>query len=151
MTPPPRLLCADLARSERFYRDALAFEPEGTDTGGVVLRLEAGCLLLLPDLPGAVPPAYPRGAGLTLGFAVAEVEALYAGAAAHGVRIVEPLPDSPPPRGDWAFVVMDPDGYALRFVQHDGSPAVVPFDEARGTGRHDAASRSRGLVLPWRR
>ncbi len=151
MTPPPRLLCADLARSERFYRDALAFEPEGAAAGGVVLRLEAGCLLLLPDPPGTAPPAYPRGAGVTLGFTVAEVEALYAGVAAHGVRIVEPLPDAAPPHGDWAFTVMDPDGYALRFVQHEESPVVVPFEGATGTGRPDRAPRSGASILPWRR
>lgn len=140
MSLPPRLLCSDLDRAERFYADALGFEPEPA-AEGVLVWLGAAGLLLVAQQGGAEPLPYPRGRGVTLSFVVEEVEAVYAGATAHGVRILQPLPDAPATGEDWAFQAMDLDGYVLRFVQPPGPSRLPSRPSSRPGGPRLVASR----------
>ncbi len=128
MRPTARLLCSSPDRSARFYAEALGFEdapvPGAADAGAIAVRLGATTLLLCVDPPGPAPE-YPRGRGLTLCLHVPDLEATYAGAAAHGARVLRAPAESPPAGEPWDFELADPDGYALRFVQ-DVRSAPLP-------------------------
>jgi catechol 2,3-dioxygenase-like lactoylglutathione lyase family enzyme len=127
--PPivPELDVADLSRSVSFYVDVLGFRvrierPEERfvylTRGPVHLMLEQA------DGPGrrfrTAPLEYPFGRGLNLQIEVPDVDHLHALALSAGAAIYIPLEERWYRRGGEEtglrqFVVIDPDGYLLRF------------------------------------
>lgn len=132
MTPRPKIVpelyCADLARSLRFYVGTLGFTVRYErpaerftylDLGGAELMLEE------PQDPSrtflAAVPDYPFGRGVHLQIEVEDAGALYGQVHAAGCPVPLPLEDrwyqtsDHEEAGNRQFMVMDPDGYLLRF------------------------------------
>ena len=128
----PEFDVADLARSLSFYVDVLGFSvgferPEERfaylTRGPVHLMLEQG------DGPGrrfrTAPLEYPFGRGMNLQIEVPDVDHLHAQALKAGAAIYIALEERWYRRGDEEvgnrqFVVIDPDGYLLRFFSDLG-------------------------------
>ena len=104
---------ADLAQSVAFYRDALRFGLERTDTGKPpTAHLRAGDLsVVLAEVPGAA--ASRRGRGVLLTVEVSGVDAYHDALVARGLDPSRPVDADHRRR----FTVRDPDGYAWTFVQ----------------------------------
>ena len=133
----PEMLVHDLARSRAFYLDRLGFtERFGRPEDGF-LYIEMGraqiMLEALPDDPaeawvtGDLAP--PLGRGLNLQIEVADVRAIHDRLIAADVALFRPLRRSwyregAHENGQDEFLVQDPDGYLLRFVQHVGTRSV---------------------------
>ena len=127
--PPvvPELDVADLARSLSFYVDTLGFRvrferPE--ERFAYLTRGPVHLMLEQADGPGrrfrTAPLKYPFGRGMNLQIEVPEVDHLHAQAARAGATIYVPLEERWYRKGDEEvgnrqFVVVDPDGYLLRF------------------------------------
>jgi catechol 2,3-dioxygenase-like lactoylglutathione lyase family enzyme len=122
------LVCSGFARSLRFWTDVLGFAALRYDPEARAAELERdGALIILHEAREAPtgPLDYPCGRGVTLTVWVDDVEAVYAGVHAYGARLHTPLADyrrddEPGSPGHTAFVVMDPDGYAVKFAQAIG-------------------------------
>ena len=127
--PPvvPELDVADLDRSLRFYVEILEFDcrfqrPE--ERFAYLTRGPVHLMLEQADGPGrrfrTAPLDYPFGRGINLQIEVPDVDALYArtveaGAVVH-VRLEERwYRQGDEEAGNRQFVVVDPDGYLLRF------------------------------------
>jgi len=138
---------SDLARSRRFYCEALgfSFEHELAMAGGPVdtlLRLRGSdlqAIYLTRDgvrielLYFASPPAPPRRervmneAGLThLSFRVADMDAALAAVRAAGGRVLEDTVVRFPEFQSAAGMVTDPDGQLIELVMAPGDPAAPP-------------------------
>ena len=137
--PPivPELDVADLARSLSFYVDVLGFRvrierPEERfvylTRGPVHLMLEQA------DGPGrrfrTAPLEYPFGRGMNLQIEVPDIDHLHACALRAGATIYIPLEERWYRRGDVEaglrqFVVIDPDGFLLRFFTSLGKRQSV--------------------------
>jgi catechol 2,3-dioxygenase-like lactoylglutathione lyase family enzyme len=127
--PPivPELDVADLARSLSFYVDVLGFSvrierPE--ERFAYLTRGPVHLMLEQADGPGrrfrTAPLEYPFGRGMNLQIEVPDVDHLHAQASRAGATIYLPLEERWYRRGDEEvgnrqFVVVDPDGYLLRF------------------------------------
>jgi catechol 2,3-dioxygenase-like lactoylglutathione lyase family enzyme len=128
-TPPivPELDVADLARSLSFYVDVLGFRvrierPE--ERFAYLTRGPVHLMLEQADGPGrrfrTAPLEYPFGRGMNLQIEVPDVDHLHAQALEAGAAIYISLEERWYRRGDEEtghrqFVVIDPDGYLLRF------------------------------------
>ncbi len=124
----PELYCSDFPRSLHFYTKVLGFSVRYArqedrfaylDLKGAALTIEHARTLVAGDLD------YPFGRGINLQISVDNVDALYARAQAAGSRIFLPLEERwyrcrEEEVGNRQFVVMDPDGYLLRFAQDLG-------------------------------
>lgn len=141
----PELVCSDIDRSLRFYRDVLGFSLRYARPEERFAYLEReGAELMLEQPTGraflAAEPAFPFGRGMNLQIAVSTVDALHAAVLAAGADVFLPLEESWYRRGaeeagNRQFVVMDPDGYLLRFFQDLGArPAAAPVDRPRPQG-----------------
>jgi len=125
----PELYCSDFSRSLRFYTETLGFSvryarPEERfaylDFAGAEVMIEQTVDLARTFVAGELD--YPFGRGMNLQIEVRDVDALYARVRAAGSRIFLPLEERWYRRdaeevGNRQFVVMDPDGYLLRFAQ----------------------------------
>ena len=127
--PPivPELDVADLDRSLRFYVDVLGFSslferPE--DRFAYLTRGPVHLMLEEADGPGrrfwTVPLEYPFGRGINLQIEVPDVDRLNVQAIAAGATILVPLEErwyrhDEEEAGNRQFVVVDPDGFLLRF------------------------------------
>lgn len=122
---------ADLARSEAFYRDNLAFDTVEdrftiADHGlrGVVLTNPAGARIELFEKQGAVPRAIPLhpadGAALhgwfQAAFRTPDVERAFARLVAVGAAAILPPFTAPDGRSRVAFIA-DPDGNLIELVE----------------------------------
>lgn len=132
--PPvvPGLDVADLERSLAFYITVLGFSccverPE--ERFAYLTRGPVHLMLEQADGPGrrfrTAPLEYPFGRGMNLQIEVPDVDALHAQAMEHGATIHVPLEDRWYRQGDEEagnrqFVVIDPDGYLLRFFSSLG-------------------------------
>ncbi|MBS7458650.1 VOC family protein [Coralloluteibacterium stylophorae] len=106
---------ADLARTERFYRDSLgldiARQPGEAHTGGDFLMATLpGDMLLIFFQGDARPGSSPVVVFSVDGGIDRTVEAL----AARGVSIVTPVSEAP---GGWSADFADPDGHVLSLYQ----------------------------------
>jgi catechol 2,3-dioxygenase-like lactoylglutathione lyase family enzyme len=131
----PELCCTDLERSLRFYRETLGFSlcyarPEEhfayLERDGAQLMLEQLTAQTRTWLAGPLEP--PFGRGINLQILVRDVDSLHASAVASGSQILVPLEERWYRRNDVLlgqrqFVVLDPDGYLLRFAQDLGERA----------------------------
>ena len=135
----PEMLVRDLARSLVFYCDLLGFtekfgRPEDgfvyIETGHAQIMLEA-----MPDdlsnvwVTGELAP--PLGRGLNLQIEVADVRVIHDRLAMAGIDLFRPLRRSwyregEHENGQDEFLVQDPDGYLLRFMQHIGTRPASP-------------------------
>jgi catechol 2,3-dioxygenase-like lactoylglutathione lyase family enzyme len=145
----PELYVRDLSRSLHFYVDILGFQIEyqRPESGFATISREGAHLMLeatasaeaATDLEFAqgqwrtAPLAYPFGRGLSLEITVADVQSVHAQLVMHAYPIKLDLQDkwyrvSDRFQGVRQLLVMDPDGYLLRFGQPIGTSA------AGGTG-----------------
>lgn len=130
MTGPkvvPELVCSDFARSIAFYVDVCGFNIryERPEDRFAYLDLDGAELMLEQVTEGprtflAGPLEYPYGRGANLQIEVADVDAICARAIAAGCRILLPMEerwyrDGESETGNRQFVLLDPDGYLLRF------------------------------------
>jgi catechol 2,3-dioxygenase-like lactoylglutathione lyase family enzyme len=143
----PELVCTDLDRSLRFYQAVLGFSLRYARPEERFAYLEReGAELMLEQPLGraflAAEPAFPFGRGINLQIRVSGVDALHGAVQAAGAPVFLPLEESWYRRGaqelgNRQFVVMDPDGYLLRFFQDLGTrPAAskTPVDRHRPEG-----------------
>jgi catechol 2,3-dioxygenase-like lactoylglutathione lyase family enzyme len=133
----PELYCTDIERSLRFYRETLGFEVRYARPEERFAYLERdGAQLMLeqpsPDgrtwLAGPLEP--PFGRGINLQILVRDVERLHAAVVESGSRILVPLEEKWYRRedsllGQRQFVVLDPDGYLLRFAEDLGAKPMT--------------------------
>lgn len=136
----PELMVRDLVASLAFYRDALGFAIrfERPEDGFAYLALGRAEIMLerIPDDPaagwrtGTLEP--PLGRGMNLQIEVGDVRALRDRVVARGLALFRPLAtawyrEGEIENGQAEFLVQDPDGYLLRFVQPLGErPAGGP-------------------------
>ncbi len=127
--PPvvPELDVADLARSISFYVDGLGFSARFERPEELFAYLTRGPVHLMleqADGPGrrfrTAPLEYPFGRGMNLQIQVPDVDQVHTQALSAGAAIHIPLEERWYRRGDEEaghrqFVVIDPDGYLLRF------------------------------------
>ena len=132
----PELYCTDLERSLVFYTQVCGFavryaRPEERfaylDLNGAELMLEQ--TVTLERTWVAAPLEYPLGRGMSLQIEVVGLRALHDRVIEHGSRIFVPLEERWYRReaeevGNRQFVVMDPDGYLLRFFEGLGARAL---------------------------
>jgi catechol 2,3-dioxygenase-like lactoylglutathione lyase family enzyme len=123
----PEFYCSDFPRSLHFYVSVLGFavrydRPEERfaylDLNGAELMIEQTMDLSRTFLAG--PAQYPFGRGVNLQIEVEDADLLYARVQAANSPIFLPLEDrwyrlEEEESGNRQFVVMDPDGYLLRF------------------------------------
>ncbi len=123
----PELLCRDLATSLAFYRDILGFSlrfarPEDRfaylDLAGAELMLEE----LAPDSWVTHPLEPPFGRGINLQIEVAKLAPLLERLAAQSIPLFRApteswYRDGQHEHGQVEFLVQDPDGYLLRFIE----------------------------------
>jgi catechol 2,3-dioxygenase-like lactoylglutathione lyase family enzyme len=131
----PELFCSDIDRSLRFYTEVLGFSvlyarPEERfaylEREGAELMLDQSTSRRLV----AEEPTYPYGRGMNLQIEVSDVDALYQSVSASGATIYLPMEEkwyraNTELRGNRQFVVLDPDGYLLRFFRDLGSRPVT--------------------------
>jgi catechol 2,3-dioxygenase-like lactoylglutathione lyase family enzyme len=133
-SPPlvPELDVSDLDASLSFYVEALGFEcqfqrPE--ERFAYLARGPVHLMLEQADGPGrrfrTAPLERPFGRGVNLQIRVDDVDALHAQALRAGARLHLPLEETwyrqgEEEAGNRQFVVVDPDGYLLRFFRDLG-------------------------------
>lgn len=107
------MICTDVDRSLRFYRDILGFEP--VEEEGPARRLKCGstCILLLP-VAGAAGPPEPYCSVPTFSFdlLVNDIEAAYNYCKERGVEF-----ESEREEGSGRFFIRDPDGLVLEVIE----------------------------------
>ncbi len=131
----PELYCSDIAGSLAFYTGVLGFavryaRPEEgfayLEREGAELMLDA---LTAPDPASrtwlAGPLEAPFGRGINLQIRVSDVDALHRAAIAAGARIFLEMEErwyraDDREVGNRQFILLDPDGYLLRFYQDLG-------------------------------
>jgi catechol 2,3-dioxygenase-like lactoylglutathione lyase family enzyme len=126
----PELLVTDLARSLAFYRDACGFRvrfvrPE--DAFAYIERGKAQLMLeeIAEDSWTTAPLEQPLGRGINLQIEVEDIAALHQRLLASGAQLFRPLTtewyrEGGIEHGQTQFLVQDPDGYLLRFMEHLG-------------------------------
>ncbi len=106
------IICTDMERSLRFYRDVLGFTVVGEEDGAVRLSNDGATFLLLP-LAGRPADDAPYGSRAEISFDL-EVGDLLAASRhfiANGVAFERPYAEGEP-----YFVVRDPDGLRIEIV-----------------------------------
>jgi catechol 2,3-dioxygenase-like lactoylglutathione lyase family enzyme len=132
----PELDVADLDRSLAFYVDVIGFQVlfDRTEERFVFLDLD-GVHLMLEEAAGlgrrfrTAPLEYPYGRGVNFQIEVADVMATYERVCAAHAQVLIPLEERWYRRlqienGNRQFVVVDPDGYLLRFYTYLGKRNV---------------------------
>lgn len=152
-SPPivPELGVTDLDVSLRFYVEGLGFVAAAERPEERFAYLTRGAVHLMieeAEGPGrrfrTAPLAYPFGRGMNLQIEIPDVDALYGRAVIAGLTIHLPLEErwyrqGQEEAGNRQFVVIDPDGYLLRFFSGLGRRPAVPNRE-NGTGIPDASA-----------
>ncbi len=130
----PELVCSDFERSLRFYTEVLGFDivyarPE--ERFAYLDREGAQIMLEQPTDRAFVNGelAQPFGRGVNFQIEVTEVDVLYERVIASGAPIFLPIEEKWYRRegaevGNQQFIVVDPDGYLLRFAQDLGERPV---------------------------
>ena len=125
----PELSVAELAKSLVFYRDILGFkiEYERPEDKFVYMSFQGSELMLQEDSEkpspwNVLPFDYPRGRGLNLSIKCPDAAALLDSLHKAGIALKKPAEDcwyrdNDILHGQRNFLVLDPDGYLLRFAQ----------------------------------
>jgi catechol 2,3-dioxygenase-like lactoylglutathione lyase family enzyme len=130
----PELVCTDIERSVRFYTDVLGFEVlySRADERFAYLRRE-GAEIMLEQPTGRsfviAPLEYPFGRGIVPQIWVSDIQSLYAAVVSAGAELHLPLEEKWYRMGELVggnhqFVVIDPDGYLMRFAEDLGTRPV---------------------------
>ncbi len=128
----PELNCSDFSQSLEFYTKTVGFSIRyaRTEERFAYLERESAELMIEqntdPDrmfVNGEL--AHPYGRGMNLQITVSDVNALYAKVQSAGCSIFLPIEDkwygsNENEIGQRQFIVIDPDGYLLRFAQFIG-------------------------------
>lgn len=131
----PELSVSDVQRSIRFYVDVLGFgiEYSRPEDGFYFLSCQGSQLMVeeVNDHWTTGELEHPFGRGINLQMEVDDVEALAERLEEAGVPLFRPLAESwyrgkDAVYGQAEFLVQDPDGYLLRFIQDIGER--VPHD-----------------------
>ena len=136
--PPviPELDVADLDRSLTFYVEGLGFQVHFARPEERFAYLTRGAVHLMleqADGPGRrfriAPLEHPYGRGINLQIEVPDDDALHARAASYGANVYLPLEErwyrhDDQEAGSRQYVVIDPDGYLLRFFSPLGTRSM---------------------------
>lgn len=136
----PELLVTDLPRSLAFWCDLCGFRRRYARPEDGFAYLERGAAeIMLEELSNAAwqtgPMTPPFGRGINLQIEVADVTELARSLAAAGIALFAPVTtewyrQDSGEHGQSQFLVQDPDGYLLRFVQPLGmGPASMPGED----------------------
>ncbi|MDD2392412.1 MAG: VOC family protein [Bacilli bacterium] len=128
----PELLVTDIKKSKEFYVDILGFELmyERVENGFVFLQLKDDIQIMLNQLTEddnwiTGDMDYPFGRGINLSIEVSNVEEIYNRINSKKHKIFIEMKDNYYRQndimlGNREFLIMDPDGYLLRFNQDIG-------------------------------
>jgi len=127
----PELCCTDFTRSLAFYTEVLGFTVRYQRFEERFAYLDCeGASVMIEQSVGraflAAPPQYPYGRGVNFQIEVDAVNELYAHVNAASCAVYLPLEEKWYRRGteevgNHQFIVLDPDGYLLRFFQSLGA------------------------------
>ena len=133
----PELACRDAQASATFYQQVLGFAClyNRPAQGFYYLSHQGAAVMLeqLGDDTWLATPEGPLGRGMHLQIMTADVDALHARCEQAGAQVFRPLETAwyrteNGFEGQRQFVVLDPDGYMLRFAQDLGHRATAPDD-----------------------
>lgn len=132
----PEIACADATASMRFYTDTLGFQIlYQRPTDGFYYLERQGAEIMLEQLSDSswlsAPLEHPFGRGQHYQIATADLKQLYAKCQADNAQIVQNWEEAwyradDLFSGQIQFVVRDPDGYLLRFMQDLGLRSLPP-------------------------
>ncbi|MDD3289180.1 MAG: VOC family protein [Alphaproteobacteria bacterium] len=130
----PELLCTSIKTSVAFYTEVLGFKIlyQREERRFAMLERQGAQIMLDEFKPGdpgswhAAPMEAPFGRGMNLDIHTDNVEDLYARVQASGAKIFLPIKDAwyradNIDLGSRQFIVLDPDGYLLRFSERIGT------------------------------
>ncbi len=137
----PELSCTDITKSLSFYTDVLGFSVQYTrPEDGFAMLERQGSRLMLDQLHAIAPTStgrswvtapmeYPFGRGINFQIEATDVDELHAHAQKCGANIYLPIEEKwyradDTELGNRQFIVLDPDGYMLRFFQDLGTRPV---------------------------
>ncbi|MDF2636416.1 MAG: glyoxalase [Pelosinus sp.] len=129
----PELLCADFNKSLNFYTEILGFEIRYDREGGFAMLEREGVQIMLDqnrsDNWVSGPLEYPYGRGINLQIQTTSIIDLYESVKKSNARIYLPLKEewyqaNEVMLGCLQFIVLDIDGYMLRFSQDIGTKPV---------------------------
>ncbi len=139
----PEMIVTDLKRSLVFYCRVLGFriEYERPEDHFAFLSFQGSQLMLeqddLQDSPWRVSPLQsPLGRGMNLSIQCTDTKALAQAIETAGIELRKPIEecwyrDNDRQHGELNFLVLDPDGYLLRFTQSLG---FRPVKQSVSTG-----------------
>lgn len=141
----PELWCSDFETSMRFYVDLLGFDvaQQRRNDRHAYLSLHGAQIMIahwkldgnwVPWLPQDM--AQPYGRGINLQFMVPDVDRLYETVLLHGKKPLIDIYEDEIWKNNCMdtrrqFLILDPDGYVLRFAQSLNTRPVEPTDETR--------------------
>lgn len=129
----PELLCADFNKSLNFYTEILGFEIRYDREEGFAMLEREGVQIMLDqnrsDNWVSGPLEYPYGRGINLQIKTTSIIDLYESVKKANARIYLPLKEewyqaNEVMLGCLQFIVLDIDGYMLRFSQDIGTKPV---------------------------
>lgn len=129
----PELLCADFNKSLNFYTEILGFEIRyAREEGFAMLEREGVQIMLDQNRSGnwvSGPLEYPYGRGINLQIKTTSIIDLYDSVKKANAKIYLPLKEEWYQANDimlgcLQFIVLDIDGYMLRFSQDIGTKPV---------------------------
>ncbi|KJS45770.1 VOC family protein [Roseovarius sp. BRH_c41] len=153
----PELWCSDFEVSMAFYTNVLGFEvaqQRGGDPHAYLTLHGAQIMLAHWKLDGNWVPwqpdqlDHPYGRGVNFQFMVPNVDKMYEAVLAHGTKPFLDIYEADIWRTDrmdtrCQFMILDPDGYVLRFAQSLRSRPVDDTD-------HTKLDEQYGVEAPWK-
>lgn len=141
----PELWCSDFQRSMTFYTDIIGFEvaqQRGNDPHAYLTLGHAQIMIAHWSFDGSWEPWLPHqmeqpfGRGVNFQFMVEDVRRLFDRVTSKGVEPFLELYEAEIWRTDCMdtrrqFMMLDPDGYLLRFAQSIGTRPVTDSDHER--------------------
>jgi catechol 2,3-dioxygenase-like lactoylglutathione lyase family enzyme len=133
----PELLCTDIKASIAFYCGVLGFHIlyERPEKGFAMVERQGSQIMLDQYRPDderswrAAPMERPFGRGMNLEIGTEKIDDLYTATQSHSASIFLPIEErwyraDDLDLGVRQFIVLDPDGYLLRFSQEMGTRAA---------------------------
>lgn len=141
----PELWCTDFEKSMAFYTDTIGFEvvqQRGQDPHAYLSLNRAQIMLAHWTIDGSWEPWHPKpmerpfGRGINFQFMVDNVQGLHDRVCSLGIKPFVDLFEAEVWKTDCMdtrrqFIVLDPDGYLLRFAQSVRTRAVTDSDHER--------------------
>ena len=137
----PEIYCSNIKTSLAFYTGVLGFEMlyQREAEGFAMLERQGARIMLEESKKGAIdndrvwlsaPLERPFGRGVNFQIHTTQVAALYEKVQLNDADIFLPMEEKWYRVGDfelchWQFIILDPDGYMLRFVELIGEPKIV--------------------------